>query len=108
MLTKNDAKVIKKILDDAIGPVKVDVSGLKQDVSGLKQDVSGLKIDVTGLKAGQSRLETKMDKGFKKLERKIHREHKLQGEILEFLEKEDRKTRSRVDKIEFHLGMVPS
>ncbi len=54
--TKADLKKLESGLNNKLGKIQHDISGLKQDVSGLKQDVSGLKQDVSGLKKGQASL----------------------------------------------------
>lgn len=76
MLTKNDLKAISEIVDKRVTP-----------------------------------LEKKVDKGFKKLD-KMDRSMKWgfknarreNGVILDYLEKEDRKIKGRVSRIEQHLG----
>lgn len=42
-------------------------------------------------------LEKKMESGFRRL-------HKADGEILDYLEKEDRQIKNRVEKLERHAG----
>ncbi len=44
-----DDKGFKKILDEALNPIKKDLKGLKEDVSGLKEDVSTLKGSVLSI-----------------------------------------------------------
>jgi len=51
-----DDQVFKKILGEALNPMKEDLKSLKEDVSELKEDVSELKEDVSELKEDVSEL----------------------------------------------------
>ncbi len=84
MLTKNDIKIIKDIVSEAVVPL-----AKKSDVD--KQ-------------LAEQKLTTQ--KGFTKLEKAIKKEHKIGGQILQLLEVEDRKIKLRVEKIEHHLGFA--
>lgn len=41
-----DEQVLKKVLDEALSPLRKDIQSLKEDVSSLKEDVSSLKASV--------------------------------------------------------------
>lgn len=56
--TKDD---VKAIIDDALVPVKKDISSIKSDVSTLKTDVSTIKIDVVHLKTEVGSVKEKLD-----------------------------------------------
>ena len=45
-----DKNNLKKLLDEAITPLREDIKDIKEDVSTLKEDVSTLKEDVSTLK----------------------------------------------------------
>lgn len=57
MLTEDDVKIIRKLVQESVEPlrqdiqeIKKDVAELKNDITGLKKEVAELKNDMTGLK----------------------------------------------------------
>ena len=89
MLTKQDLIQIKKVVNEAIVPVKIDTAGLKVDFSGLKSSVSSLEKSMLGLK-----------KDIKKVDKKF-------DDLIDFLDKEHMSLTKRVKRIETHLNIQP-
>ena len=89
MLTKQDLKEIKKVVNEAIVPVKIDTAGLKVNFSGLKSSVSSLEKSMLGLKKDIKKVDKKVDLVIKAFDR-------------EYLD-----LQKRVQRVETHLQLKP-
>ncbi len=129
MLTHQDIKTIKEVVEEIVGNAVAPLA-TKQEVHdsaaslATKQEVKNLatllaqkanKVDmekgfakISGEMATKANIlatNTEMKKGFARLERAIKREHKIGGEILDFLEVEDRKIKQRLTRVEQQVGI---
>ncbi len=87
MLTNDDVKVIKEIVNEVI-----------------KKAVAPL---VTKDEAKKIATKDDLQQTEKRLTKAIKKEHKIGGEILHVAQDENRKISIRVERIEHHLGFAP-
>lgn len=110
MLTSNDLSAITKIVQNFFGPLDTKVSGLDGKIVNIDSKVSSLDTKITKLDVNMnkqfSELKNKTTKDVKKLEAAIKTQRKINNDDFGHLEKEDRKTLVRVEKIERHLGFA--
>ena len=133
MLTKNDLKQIKSVMDGSLKPIKEDVSDLKKDTSSLKlniltlrtdlltlkTDVSSLKSDVSGLKQDVATIKTDMSllkKDVHSVKDKLDELYDFSvhaiGNILDWTNEihttiVKKKLPERVERLEKHVGIPP-
>ena len=100
-MNKSDLAQIKIVVQEAIEPLKRDVSGIKQDVSVLKTDVSGLKQDVSVLKTNVSKLQKDMS-SVKKDINKLQRDQKAAIKVFDTVSNLHHR---RLDRVEGHLRL---
>lgn len=87
MLADGDLQAIDKLITKLIKPLQKDIGELKVGQVSMQKGIDELK------------------KGQKRLERGLKREHKIGGEILTYLEKQDYTVLTRVKRLETHLGL---
>lgn len=85
MLTTDDAKIIRSLIKEEV-------------TDAINKAVAPL--------ATKKELKKELKETELRLKKEIKREHKYQGEILNYCEKEDRKIGERVEKIERHLNFT--
>lgn len=100
MLTQDDIKAIKDIVNGAVGPLAT-----KTGLASLDTKLTRFEVNMT---RQFTDLKNKTTKDTDRLERAIKTRRKVNNEDFGHLEKEDRKIVIRVEKIERHIGFAPA
>jgi hypothetical protein len=51
LISRPVERIITKVLDEALEPIKTDLAGVKSDLAGVKSDLAGVKSDLAGVKS---------------------------------------------------------